>query len=540
MRRRGFRVPHTLVLLFGMILLAQLLTYLLPAGEFRSKEVSSVGAHDVIRLPLAGEYRCEGGAFVLPAAGAYVHSPEVEGGSEGEPVAPSFDVPAAGEYVHSSGVSVRIDTAGRYRQADGIGTREAVVPNTYTTVAEHPRLPWYAFLTLIPHGFEKGAHIIMFILIVGGAFGVLRATGTTDALIGFVLQKLGKRPGVLMLGGMAVFAVGSSAIGMAEEYIPFVTVLVAMCVALGYDAVTAIGILCLGYAVGYGTAAINPFTVVIAQNIAGLPETSGKWYRIVLLFPFLALGFHHLWSYARKVKTDPSASLVADVEVDWKAHEGGYPTFNVRHLLAIVLLIAGIGYFVYGINEWGWYLDEMMSLFIALTVLIAIVGKLSADQAAGSFCEGAGELATTALLIGFAYTIEVVLSEGRITHTIIHGVAQPLQELGPAFAAIGMFLVQSLCNFFIPSGSGQAYVTMPLMAPLADVVGVHRQVAVLAYQFGDGFTNILVPTNAVLVGILAIARIPFERWVRFVFPFMLKVWVLGSVALAVAVWIGYE
>jgi len=132
-----------------------------------------------------------------------------------------------------------------------------------------------------------------------------------------------------------------------------------------------------------------------------------------------------------------------------------------------------------------------------------------------------------------------VLDDGQVVDTIIHGIAQPLKQLGPAGASVGMLLVQSLCNFFIPSGSGQAYVTMPLMEPLADIVGVGRQVAVLAYQFGDGFTNILVPTNAVLVGILVMAGVPYDRWLRFVFPFMLKAWVVGSLALVVAVWIGY-
>jgi uncharacterized ion transporter superfamily protein YfcC len=165
---------------------------------------------------------------------------------------------------------------------------------------------------------------------------------------------------------------------------------------------------------------------------------------------------------------------------------------------------------------------------------------MSPDDAAIRFCEGAAELTTTALLIGFARAIQVVLDEGLVVDTIIYGMAQPLQRLGPELAAAGMFGVQSVFNFFIPSGSGQAYVTMPIMAPLGDLVGLTRQVSVLAYQFGDGFTNILVPTNAVLVGILAIARVPYDRWFRFVMPFMFKVWIAGSIALAVAVWIGFS
>jgi uncharacterized ion transporter superfamily protein YfcC len=167
------------------------------------------------------------------------------------------------------------------------------------------------------------------------------------------------------------------------------------------------------------------------------------------------------------------------------------------------------------------------------------LGGLGLDGGAKAFSIGAAELTTTALLIGFARAIQVVLDEALVIDTIVYGIAQPLQAAGTELAAIGMFAVQSLANFFIPSGSGQAYVTMPVMAPLADLVGASRQVAVLAYQFGDGFTNILVPTNAVLVGILAIAGVPYEKWLRFVVPFMIKIWVLGSIALVVAVWIGF-
>ena len=167
------------------------------------------------------------------------------------------------------------------------------------------------------------------------------------------------------------------------------------------------------------------------------------------------------------------------------------------------------------------------------------IARLSPDRTARSFCVGAAELTTTALLIGFAYAIQVVLTEGQVIDTIIYALAQPLQTLPPALSAIGMFLVQSLTNLFIPSGSGQAYVTMPLMAPLADLVQVSRQTAVLAYQFGDGFTNIVVPTNAVLIGILAMAGIPYDRWLRFILPFMGKILVVASLALVVAVWIGY-
>ena len=182
----------------------------------------------------------------------------------------------------------------------------------------------------------------------------------------------------------------------------------------------------------------------------------------------------------------------------------------------------------------------MGALFLALAVALGATGRLGFDGTAKAFCTGTAELTTTALLIGFARTIQLVLDDGHVVDTIVNGIAGPLADLGPEAASIGMLFVQSLCNLFIPSGSGQAYVTIPIMAPLADLVGVSRQVAVLAYQMGDGLTNVLVPTNAVLVGILSMARVPYDRWLRFVLPFLVKMWVLGSLALVIAVLVGLE
>ena len=210
------------------------------------------------------------------------------------------------------------------------------------------------------------------------------------------------------------------------------------------------------------------------------------------------------------------------------------------HKLVIAIIVGAIALLIWGLKAYHWYLVEMGALFLAVSLVIALAARMSADDAAIRFCEGAAELTTTALLIGFARAIQVVLDDGLVVDTIINSMALPLQNLGPELAAAGMFGVQSVFNFFIPSGSGQAYVTMPIMAPLGDLVGVTRQVSVLAYQFGDGFTNILVPTNAVLVGILAIARVPYDRWFRFIVPFMIKVWIVGSIALAIAVWIGFS
>jgi uncharacterized ion transporter superfamily protein YfcC len=485
MSDRRFKVPHTLVLLFGMVVGALLLSYVLPSGAFERVE----------------------------------------------------------------------NAAGRLQ----------VVPGSFHPTPEVERQSPLAVFTAIPKGFSAAHEIIFFVFIIGGAFAVLRATGAVDAALGRLLDRLGHRPFWLVAGGVIVFAVGSSTIGMAEEYLPFVPILIALVYALGYDAVTAVGIMTVGYGIGYGTALINPFTVLIAQDVAGLQPASGLWLRAVLLVVFLPIGIHHVWRYAQTRGSDRTRSLVADIEPptgargtpedvhgapaagageaaagEVVADTSSYPDMTSTHRWVLLTVLAFLAVLIYGLSRWHWYLVEMGALFVALAVVLAIIARMTPDQTAVEFGKGAAELTTTALMIGVARAIQVVLDDGGVVDTIVHGISVPLQELPGALSAVGMFFVQSLANFFIPSGSGQAYVTMPIMAPLADLVGVSRQVAVLAYQFGDGFTNILVPTNAVLVGILAMAAIPYDRWLKFILPFMLKVWLVGSVLLAIAVGIGYS
>ena len=220
--------------------------------------------------------------------------------------------------------------------------------------------------------------------------------------------------------------------------------------------------------------------------------------------------------------------------------EADYPAMDTSHKLVLAAVGIAMVVIVYGLSQWNWYLVEMQGVFVALTLIMAIIARMSPDRTAVEFGVGAASLTSTALLIGVARGIQVVLNDGGVVDTLVYGISLPLENLPGALSAVGMFFVQSISNFFIPSGSGQAYVTMPIMAPLSDLVGVSRQVAVLAFQFGDGFSNILVPTQAVLVGALAMAEIPYDRWLRFILPFMVKIWIVGSVALAVAVWIGYS
>ena len=455
-----FKVPHTLVLLFGMMVFALLLTYVLPQGRFETME----NEHG----------------------------------------------------------------------------RSVVIPNSYEKNAEKSLLSVWSLFTVLPRAFADSQGIIFFVFIIGGALAVIKSTGVIDAFLGKMLKKFGSRPQILIVASMLVFAIGSSTLGMAEEYLPFITVLIALCLGMRMDVMSAVGIMVVGYGVGYGVAAINPFTVMIAQEVAEVPPTSGMWYRLILFIPFFLVGWYHVQKYAISVQKDSSKSLMFNVENNQNHQVTTYPKLTKMHWVILMLTFLALSLIVYGISAWHWYLTELGAIFFGLTVLVVIVNRINPSEAAKAFGIGASELTLTALLIGFARSIALLLEDGQVLHTIVNALAIPLQKTGPELAAVGMYMIQSAMNFFIPSGSGQAYVTMPLMAPIADLTGVSRQIAVLAYQFGDGFTNMLVPTNAVLMGIIGIAGIPYDKWFKFIIPLMIKFWIIGSLALMLAVWIGYS
>lgn len=456
----GFRVPHTLVLLFAMTAIALVLTWVIPAGTF-----------------------------------------DIAPDEQGRPV---------------------------------------VQAGTFHLVEEPPTLSPLALFTVIPRALTDAQAIIFFVLIVGGVLAVVRRTGAIDASLGWALQRFGHRVGLLLFGGMFLFGIASSTFGMAVEYIALVGIMVSLCRALRLDTLAAVSTMVIGYGVGYGASAINPFTVMVAQEVAGLPPGSGMWLRLVVFLPFVLIGFHHVYRYAMRVQADPSASYVYDLPDAQPPETTEHPEITRRHLGVVAAMVATLVLLVTGVVFWGWYLVELSALFLGLGVAAAVIGRVPADDTAVTFGDGAAELAMTALLIGFARAIALTLEDGQVLHTIVHVLSLPLSMVGAELAAVGMLIIQGILNLFVPSGSGQAFVTMPLMAPLADLLGISRQIAVLAYQFGDGFMNIIVPTNAVLMGILGIANIPYDRWFRFIWPLVLKLMGASALVLVLAVWIGYQ
>lgn len=419
--------------------------------------------------------------------------------------------------------------------------RAMVVPGSYEVVDERERMSPLALFTAVPRAFAAASDIIFFLFIIGGVLAIIRATGTIDALLGRLLERFSQRPAMLIFAVIFSFALASSAVGSSGEYIPFVLILVALCRAMRMDPMTAVAMIICGYGVGYGVAAFNPYTVVVAQGVAELPTYSGWQVRLALLVPFVLIAVHHVWSYADRVRRDPAASLVHDSELIEAAEPPReYPPMDIRHVLIVIGFFLALGTAVWGIATRGWYLNELGAAFLILGLVAAAIGRLGPSAAAGKFIIGARELTETALLVGVARGIALIMEDGQILHTIVHYLSLPLGLVGAELSAVGMLIIQSILNFFIPSGSGQAFVTMPLMAPLGDLVGVSRQVSVLAYQLGDGFTNMIIPTNAILMGILGMAGISYAKWLKFALPLMLKLFIAAALVLMGAVWLGFE
>jgi len=418
--------------------------------------------------------------------------------------------------------------------------RMIVVDGTYQALAGDAAVtlpPWH-FLMAITDGLESAQGIIFLIFLVGGVIAVLRRTGAIDAALHGAVERLGKTPWLLIGGCLLLFSIGSFTIGMGEEYVPLVPIIVTMSLAMRMDAIVAMGMVWVPYGIGWACAGINPFGVLIAQDIANVPLTSGWSLRLLMMFVFLIVAFHHIYRYAMRVQQDPSTSLVSHIDYSVGFQAPADLEMTGQRVVVLLIFVLGIAGFVYGVSEFHWYVPELNAIFLGIGLLAALVARLPAGETSRTFIEGAAAMTPAALLVGFARTIEVVMTDGQIIDSVVHGIAGVLEGLPAEAAAIGMLMVQTICNFFIPSGSGQAFVTMPIMSPLATLTDVPQQTAVLAYQFGDGFTNMIVPTSALVMGALALGKVPYAAWFRFVGPLLLKLFALAVVFLVLSMHVG--
>lgn len=420
--------------------------------------------------------------------------------------------------------------------------REVVNPDSFSYVESTP-VTLLQFLTAVPRGLQETAQIIFFIFIVGGAMAVVNETKAIEAGMGRLIKNLKSKSWIIIPVAMFFFSICGAVFGMAEETLPFIPIFVGLMIAAGYDSITGTAVVFCGAGAGFAGAFINPFTIQVAQGIAQVEILSGMGFRVVMYICMLILTVAFVLRYASKVKKDPTLSLMHedDIKREDVVDLEALPEFDGRRKAILIVFVIAIIFLVYAVVTWGWYMDEIAALFFVMSWIVALIDKnLGFNSYAETLGKGMADVAGGALVVGFARGILVVMTDGNILHTILHSCAGFLEKLPSMVSAVGMYIFQCLLNFIVPSGSGQAAVSMPIMAPLSDLVGVTRQTACIAFQLGDGISNIFTPTSGYFMAGLALAKIPWAKWAKWILPLIGLQYLLGAVFVVVAQIIGLQ
>ncbi len=429
----------------------------------------------------------------------------------------------------AAAVASYILPAGQYeRRDDPITGRSVVVAGTYHHVDRTPVGPFQA-LVAIPKGLAAAGSVVFLVFLVGGAFTVVDETGALRQAVTWLVRRLQSRETLIIPIVSLAFATGGALENMSEEIIALVPVLLLVTRRLGFDAVTAVAISIGAAGVGAAFSPINPFQVQIAQKLAGIPLLSGSLFRLGVMALALAGWIWGTWRHAlrtRVVATPGDAGATVESALDGP------------RAIVLVLMVATFVVFVYGILQLGWDFDQMSALFFAMGVLAGLIGGLGASGTAQAFVTGFTSMAYAAMLIGFARAIFVVLDEGRIIDTIVFALVTPLQSLPVVLSALGMLVVQAAVHGPVPSVSGQAVLTMPVLVPMSDLIGLSRQVVVLAYQYGAGLMDTVMPTNGAIMAVTAAAGVKYGDWLKFAVPLIAALLALSAVAIVVAIALG--
>ena len=498
-KTKKWQMPDTYVIIFFVVLFAAVLTYLIPMGSFEMKEVE------------------------------YMHNGAEK--TKTIPVSDSFD------YVRDENGNPIKDGISFFEPFGGLGFSN------------------YVFEGLVSGSkWGSAVGVVAFILVIGGSFGIILKTNAVEAGIFKLIDGMKDKKILLLPILFFLFSAGGAIFGMGEECLAFSMIIIPIVVALGYDSITGIFITYIATQVGFATSWMNPFGVAIAQGVSGIPVLSGAPFRMIMWLFFTSLGVAYTIRYAKKIEKDPKSSIAYESDAyfreDMEEKKNLDIKFKLGHKLVLFTILAGISWIIWGVVKHAYYLPEIATQFFLMGLTAGIVGvifnlnNMRVNDIADGFRSGAKDLLGAALVVGMAKGIVLVLGgtnagSASVLNTILNFIAQGLGDLPTVVSAWFMYVFQSVFNFFVVSGSGQAALTMPIMAPLADLVGVTRQVAVLAFQLGDGFTNMIVPTSGVLMGVLGIARLDWSKWFKFQLKFQALLAVFGSVFIVIAVMIGF-
>jgi len=439
-------------------------------------------------------------------------------------------------------VATWVFPAGSYdRVVNDLG-RTVVVDGSFKYIEQSPQ-GLFALLQAPLEGIMAASEIIAFLFIVSGAIAIITKTRAIDAGITNAVKSFKGKEVLMIPIIMGLFSLGGAIFGMTEEAIPFVAMLIPLCLALGYDSIMAMGITYVGCIVGFATAMINPFSVGVAQSIANVPAGTGVGFRTLIWAVTTVAATLFLMWYGRRIKRNPELSPVYEIDQarrDSQELENDEVTFTGRHkliLLSIVVCLIGI---IVGVLKFGFAIPEISALFLALGVVAGLIGKLSLDEMATSFVNGAKDMIGAAIVVGFARGIVILAQDGQIIDTLLYQLSNFIGQLPSLIAGYVMFFVQMFINFFISSGSGQAALTMPIMAPLGELVGITPQTSILIFQFGDGFSNAMFPTSGVLMACLGVAGIPWSKWIKWILPLQLIFAAIALIFITIAITIGWS
>ena len=426
------------------------------------------------------------------------------------------------------------------RVKDEVSKQSIIIPGTFKYIENNP-ISLFKIPVYIMKGLAKASDIVFLVIIVGGAFNIIIETGMFQSFAGRLTKIFSNKEVLIIPAFSTIFALACTTMGV-NTFIGFAPIAVIIARSIGYDAIVGVSMVALGGAIGFSTGTFNPFTTGVAQSLAGLPIFSGLGYRFVCLVVFLIVTNIYIIWYAKKIKANPESSVVYEMEQENKkieVSEKQHDKIEGRHYLVLLIVIACFVLLVYGSQNWKWKLQENAAMFIWMGVLSGFAYGFGPSKIAEEFTKGAKKLVYGALMIGMANGISLILTDGKILDTTVQYLGGLLVTLPSYLQAAGMFLMQLLINGLITSGSGQAAATMPIMLPVADIIGITKQTTVLAFNFGDGLSNYILPTSSALMGFIAMVGISYSNWMKFMWKLFLIWIVVGAILVIVANSINY-
>lgn len=458
-------------------------------------------------------------------------------------------ISALSTYIIPSGSFQRI-----VKDIDGV-SQTIVVPNTYTSIPKHYSLEGMiladpqdgkatpvsllGLFTAIPKGMAQSAGLIFFIFTIGAVFSLIQETGAVSAILYKLMEKFKNSPVLLPVIIFTMVAIGATTLGMGAEFIPMIPLFLLVSKQLGYDRLFGVSFLLMAEGIGWASGVTNPFNLQIAQQVAELPIGTGILFRFIFFIVCFAIGLNYFLRYGKKVKNDPLKSAMKDDAFELANSSDLNVKLTRKHKYIILSAIILFSMIIYAVQALGWGLFEMSGGFLAVGVVTILINKIPGDEAMRSMIKGLELMIVPALIVGVARGIQVVMVEGQIIDTLLNHAAGVLQHQPKLVATYGMLFFQSSFNFLIPSASGQALVTMPLMVPLADLLHISRQLTVFIFIIGDGFSNIIIPTNGFLLAVLGIAGVPFDKWFKFILPLFLQLFLAGIIFIYIGYLLGY-